>query len=323
LIFRYAKIGLAAAGFAAIVISTAPVDAASGGYSIAPFVQDVTIAQTQPSVKETVTISNNTTQATEFKLSTENFGSLNNTGGVAFLGTSASGFAQRHGLSDWMSLDQTDVTVPAGGNVEVGVTIQNSPLMSFGGHYGAVIATAQTAPTGPVTKNRVGVLEELSSLILLIKEGGPPPDLVLLSQTVPPAIGSLPTSETDNFSNEGDVHVVPRGITTMYDPLGREVMGGALNVNSSTILPGMVRTYSTPLMKLANAWMPGEYKLVTDYRYDGTETTKKFVTYFWYSGSSLLWGVVAVALLVMGGGLGVIRRFGIRMPKLRAGKLRR
>lgn len=311
---------IAAALVAAVVISGEPILAASGGYSIEPFVQDLSIGQNQPSLSQVVTISNNTGQPTEFKLSTENFGSLNSTGGVAFLGTSTSGFAQQHGLVSWMSLDKSDVTVPAGGNVQVGLTISNSPQMSFGGHYGAVIATAQTAPSGPASHNQVGVIEVLSSLILLIKEGGPPPNLVLLSQSVPPGLGALPKSETDNFSNEGDVHVVPRGVTEMYDPFGREVMGGALNVNSSTILPGMVRTYSTPLMRLASAWVPGEYKLVTDYRYDGTESTKQFISYFWYSGSSMMWAIVALVLLASGGLLWALRRWPIKIPKLRVGK---
>ncbi len=275
----------------------------TSGVGIAPFYQNVTIGQNQAQAEYAVNLTNDSAVSQSFTLSTMNFGALNNTGGVAFLGSSSSQFAQKHGLTSWMSLNEDSVTLTPGANTQIVVTIHNSASLGVGGHYGAVLATAQSAPAAPGAKPQVGVRQVLSSLILLIKSGAPPPNLVLVSQKTPDAGFSLPASTTDSFENQGDIHVVPRGLTDVRDPTGRLVMNGGLNIDSGIILPGMYRSYSTPLMKLASAWLPGNYTLTTTYRYDGTNATKTFVSTIWYWGPAYVWALMAMVLLVLGGGI--------------------
>jgi hypothetical protein len=121
------------------------------------------------------------------------------------------------------------------------VTIDNSSSLTPGGHYGAILATAQTAPTDKPMQARVGVLAVLSSLILLVKDGGPPPNLDLKSQTISGRGLQLPSQVDQQFVNAGDVHVVPRGVVQVIDPAGHVVERGALNVNSGIILPAIRR----------------------------------------------------------------------------------
>ena len=260
-----------------------------------------------------LTLSNDTGVSQAFKLSTEDFGSLNQSGGVAFLGTSSSGYAQTYGLSKWMQLSQSAVTLAAGASTNIFVTITNSSSLDTGGHYGAVLATALTAPNGAAAKSRIGVLEVLSSLLLLIKSGGPPPDLTLDTQSVDRQGVFFPTQVQQLFQNLGDVHVVPRGTIDIRDPLGHLVERGAMNVDSGIILPQTSRHYSTPLMQLASAWMPGEYSVLTTYRYDGSNVIKTWSGQFWYVGSPLLWLLVAAVLLAAAWTIWWFRRHPLRL----------
>jgi hypothetical protein len=246
-----------------------------------------------------LTLSNKTGVDQAFKLTTVDFGSLNESGGVAFLGESSSDFAQKYGLTSWMKLERDAVTVPAGGSIDAVVTVDNSSGLRPGGHYGAVLATALTAPNGPPARSRVGVLEVLSSLILLVKDGGPTPDLRLVSQTVDKSGLKIPTQVEHRFRNAGGQHVVPRGVAEVRDPAGRLVERGALNENSGVILPQTFRRYQTPLMKVARIWLPGRYTVRTSYRYDGGTATKQLASGFWYVGAGSVW-LAAAAVMLLG-----------------------
>jgi hypothetical protein len=263
--------------------------------AISPFYQNVSIAQNQSSALYNLTLSNTGSVAQTFKLTTQDFGSLNQSAGVAFLNSSSS-YAKQYGLAAWMQLDQNVVTIPGGSSVQVTVKINNSSSLTPGGHYGAVLATAQSAPVDKPTQPRVGVLAVLSSLILLVKGGGPPPNLDLKSQTVYGRGLGLPSQVDQQFLNLGDVHVVPRGVVQVLDPAGHLVERGALNVNSGIILPSTYRDYSTPLVKLASAWLPGNYTVVTKYRYDGTTATKTFSSQFWYFSAFQLWALLTILM---------------------------
>lgn len=307
---------LALATTAAIGFLAWPVigQAASTGYAIEPFSQDVTLPVGQPTARYSVTLINDTAMSQSFNLTTEDFGTLNNSGGVAFLGSSSNSFSQKYGLSQWMTLDESSVTLAPGGSTSIWVTINNSSSLAPGGHYGAILATAQTAPSGK-TASRVGVLEVLSSLLLVDKAGGPPPDLEMVGQTLSDHNFEMPKTVTHNFDNIGDVHVVPKGTVAVRDPFGKEVESGALNVNSGAILPGTYRVYTTPLMSLTRAWWPGPYSVTTTYSYEGGKVTKTFSTSFWYIGSYLAWATGALVLAALVGLLWLGRVIARRLRK--------
>jgi hypothetical protein len=269
---------------------------AQSGFVVSPIYQNVSIGAQQAQAHYEVTLSNSTAADQSFKLSTVDFGSLNDSGGVAFLGSSTSSFSKKYGLSGWMKLDSDTVAVPQGKSVQIGVSILNSDTLTAGGHYGAILATALTAPDGPAVQPRVGVFEVLSSLLLLIKQGGATPSLSVTAQSADGGWWRMPSSVTDRFQNSGNVHVVPRGVVEVKDPLGKVVMRGSINENSGIILPQMYRKYATPLMAMEAAWVPGRYSVVLSYRFDGTNSTKIFATGFWFLGR---WGIAAVGVLLI------------------------
>jgi hypothetical protein len=292
-----------------LVLALGPAGACFGagdvGLRISPVLQDVSLPTNRPSVGYSVTIANNTGVDQAFRLGVRDFGSLDESGGVAFLGDPASEFVQSHGLSEWMSLDKSSVTVPVGGKIQVVVTIRNDDKLRLGGHYGVLTAEALTAPGTPASGTRVGVTQVLSSLFLVVKEGSPPPNLRLLSQVLNGnSPWRLPDGVIQRFEDDGDVHVVPRGITTITDPLGRMVERGVMNEDSGNILPGSIRRFQTPLARIARAWVPGRYMMASSYRYDGKADTQTSTSTFWYVGSGgLVIGVVVLLMIVLAGGL--------------------
>jgi hypothetical protein len=291
------------------------------GYTVSPVFREVQVKAGQAQARHALTLRNRSAVSQTFRLSAVNFGALDESGGVAFLGQEGGGFERKYGLAAWMKLEQDLVTVPAGGSLEIAVAVNNSDTLAPGGHYGAVLATADTdaggvgaaAGGGSSPEPRVGVKQVLSSLVLLVKEGGGAADLRLVSQGVTARWWAMPEEVRHRFLNAGNVHVVPRGVVEVKDPTGRVVARGALNEGSGMVLPESHRRYTTPMVRLASAWLPGRYTATTTYRYDGTEDTKTFTTTFWYGGGPLAW--VALGLVLVGA-IAAIRL--LRKPRLSA-----
>lgn len=275
-------------------------EAAGGSLSISPAYVPITIDTAAPQTQYAIELSNTTAAPQTLKLSAVDFGSLDETGGVAFLGRPAGELDHRYGLASWMALDRDTVTVSSGGSARVVVSLQNRASLAPGGHYGAVLATAATDAGGGPAGPKVGVRQVLSSLILAQKPGGAAPRLTLVTQTATHSAAHLPEAVAARFHNLGNVHVVPRGVTELRDPTGHLVARGALNAESSIILPDTYRRYNTPLVSVATAWLPGRYELATTYRYDGTDTTKTGTIYVWYAGRLVVWGGLAAGLLLVG-----------------------
>ena len=146
----------------------------------------------------------------------------------------------------------------------------------------------------------------LTSLILVRKTGGEVYGLRLPS---PPKISqwwNLPGQVNLRFQNTGNVHVVPRGTIKLIDPLGRVVMKGVINSESAPILPESFRRYTVSLESLIMASVPGWYREVVSYRYDGSDTViVKNTGFLWVNLPGLalitvvlIWLVVSILLLV-------------------------
>jgi hypothetical protein len=292
---------LGAAGAALVLVAPAlALGANRPGLAVSPAFQSVSLAASAPSVQYEVQLINRNMVDQSFRLSLVDFKTLDEEGGVAFLGASTSELEHKYGLASWMSLEKDSVFVPAGKTAKVLVTINNRPSLAPGGHYGAVLATA-VDDLGRPDGDSVGVKQVLSSLVLATKEGGAERDLKLTSQTANAGWSRLPSEAVLRFQNLGNVHVVPRGTVEVKDEAGRVVVRGAINEESGAILPESFRQYKTPLRQIARALLPGRYQMVTTYRYDGTDATSVFVTSFWYAGSLLVWGVlVGVVAAVLG-----------------------
>ncbi len=279
-------------GAALVIVAPSVLKAASGDeLNIAPALQEVIVTGTDITKPVTVTVANSGPSSRTYKLSVVDFGSLGESGGLAFLGQTANESEHRFGLSPWVQAPAT-VNVAARSSSDVVITIENRTTLSPGGHYAAVIVTPVDQASKP---KQVQLQQQLASLILLRKTGGEQYRFGVSGQSFNSNWLKLPGSINLRVANSGNVHVVPRGLIRLVDPRGEVVYRATINQGSSFILPGSVRNFNVTLMKQKNALWPGKYLLLTQTRNDGSDSVQTIKKEIWYLGYI---GVIAIVALV-------------------------
>jgi hypothetical protein len=95
------------------------------------------------------------------------------------------------------------------------------------------------------------------------------------------------------------VHLVPRGTVELFGPNGNLISRGVINQNSGFILPESFRQFDVNFANQNQPWLPGKYKLVTSWRFDGREEmTTETITY-WYVGKLFLWLMLVLCLVIV------------------------
>ena len=192
---------------------------AGSGFSINPFYQTIDVQKDQASVPFSVEVTNNTGAAGIFRVSVLDFGTLNESGGVAFLGSSDN---LKYGLASWVSLQNDTLVLDPGETKTVSGTIENKESLSPGGHYGAVFFKIEDNSSAAADQNdQVAFNPSFASLLFVRKVGGEAYGLHLDSENIAKNMFSLPDSVKLRFQNTGNVHVTPRGSVEISDPLGR------------------------------------------------------------------------------------------------------
>ncbi|MEI8343878.1 MAG: hypothetical protein WCF93_02945 [Candidatus Moraniibacteriota bacterium] len=268
---------------------------AAAGFSIQPFYQEINIQKDQDKLPFSIEVKNNTHQLSVFRVSVLDFGALDESGGVAFLG---SGDNLKYALASWVNLQNDTLVIGAGETQSIKGYIENRDSLSPGGHYGAIYLKNEDRSFSDNQKQNVTLDSSFASLLFVRKIGGEIYDLKFDSKVFSQNILSLPDFVKVRFKNSGNVHVTPRGTIKLIDPFGRVVQSGIINEQSAIILPETFRIFSTKLMKFANALSPGRYKLEINYRYDGKEDFETNVSSFVFVppifvGASLFLVVIA------------------------------
>lgn len=263
---------------------------AAGGTTITPPLQDYVIKDGTNQVS--VQLTNNSTGPASFKATTEDFGTLNESGGVIFINPNEH---PKYGLAQFLTVPSEELTLAPGQTVTVSVNVASAGI-SPGGHYGAILfqQVAQEA------RGNVSTSAVLASLIFAHKIGGETYQLDLRSADMTKSWFHLPTTVQLRFYNGGNIHAIPRGLVRLVDARGRVVAKGVINAGSSIILPESYRQYFTTLGSIDHAALPGQYRLMIDYRYDGSNTTSHFEEQFWYVpvGATVLLGAMLLGLIV-------------------------
>lgn len=265
----------------------------AGGISLSPALEELVLEGGQAEAELFIDIMNGSDSAVVLKLSTMDFGSLDNSGGIAFLGQT--GQETSHGLSHWMQLETDHLELAAGQSARVKATVKNDDSLAPGGHYGAIIVTGENSSSA---EEAVAVQPAASSLVLLRKLGGESYHVEIESIKTNSSLFSLPTEATIRFKNTGNVHIVPRGTVELVSPSGTVVATGVINEQSAFVLPGSSRDLQINLTG-NGSWLPGSYQLNVDWRFDGRQSTETVTDTVWYVGRLSIFVLVGVSLIIV------------------------
>lgn len=299
------NISLVVAGFFLLLSLLSPVSARAegeGALSVSPLFTDIAIGAAESSQDFFLTVANTTAEPVVLRLSLVDFGSLDESGGIAFLGKDASG-TNRYALASWITPEKDVVTLLPGTEEKLKLTIENRESLSPGGHYGAALFSIE--PEGgrvEATDSNVSVNSTFSALIFAKKEGGALRELTLKEAWTDGyfLLSGLPEKRVTRFQNSGNVDLTPRGRIILTDPLGRSVAKGILNEDSARILPESFRNYSAALQPMALRLVPGFYTLSTEYRFDGQDAFQTIPEQRVFAWGIAFWWLAGIGAIFFG-----------------------
>lgn len=281
---------------AAIRPATAAAAAPSQEVSVSPFLQEVRISGSEPTKNFDISYTNDSSKNQTLVLSVVDFGSLDQTGGVAFAGSGLSQLFDKYTLSHWLILPNNNIVLAPGQKTTVTPVISNEGSLAPGGHYAAIVATVLDPDSG--SSNNVSVKQKISSLVLAVKTGGEKYDLSLAKIQTNGNLLRLPDQVDLTIRGTGNTHVVPRGVVTLKD--GNKIISrGVINQESSFLLPATTRDFTSELHQLSKpSWLHHSLTLQVDYRYDGLDkfaTKTVMIRYY----SAYFWTVIFLIIAVL------------------------
>jgi hypothetical protein len=284
-----------------------PAAAAGIGISVEPFLSDLVFEEGEAEKPFVITLSNGSSTDIAFDAFAVDFGSLDISAGVAFLGA-ARDIEQSYSRASWIVLEEGAVVVPAEGTAELRGKLVNTSELAPGGHYGSILLTASHPDGLEMGPANVAIDQRISALVFLKKRGGERYGMELSGSASDRDVYGMLRSAKLSFKNTGNVHIVPRGQIDVIDPLGRLVAKGIVNEDSSIVLPQITRDIVARIRSIATAWVPGTYVSKTSYRYDGREAFEGFEERKVVVPPVFLVGVTGIFVVLVGGKMIVKRR---------------
>jgi hypothetical protein len=244
------------------------------GLSLSPAIEQLDLQPGQVNNSYQIRIDNNLNTDMTVSVNSLDFKSLNDSGGLFFIGTGINNSKDKYGLTNWISLPRTPMSLKPHGGQFVTVTIDNRSDLSPGGHYAAILFHVNSQSTGGV--NRVNLNQVASSLLFVRKIGGEKYSLSLSKVQLKRSIFSWPGSADLFFSNTGNVQTAPYGTVV----LGKS--STVINPGSNLVLPESSRVFITPLSASKPGLLPKTYDLKINYRPDGLKQFSSYEVHFWY-----------------------------------------
>jgi hypothetical protein len=235
-------------------VTTIPISTASGTLSqtiqVSPAFQEIVIDETQNRVEGEFTLTNDTSNAQNFTVFAVDIKQFDAEGRVILSDRPLSGAA--YSLADFVQLRTPDLSFGPGETRAVPFTILNTPGLSPGGHYAALVARATATSSASLQQ----VLPALSSFLLVRKQGGEQYHLSLIASSLERQLflWRVPAEIDLSFSNQGNVHVVPRGVIEVRDVFGRLTHKGTINQGSLYVFPGTQRRIAVDVAQVAWSW---------------------------------------------------------------------
>jgi hypothetical protein len=273
------------------------------GITVSPAFQQVSVPDGAAQQPVNFSLTNNESAPLVVNLSTADFNTLDESGGLFFVGTNPTALQKKYGLAKWLSLPEQQITLLPKQTKIINANILNLSDFNGGGHYGALMIALAGGQSGA---NSVGVKPIASSLLFVTKVPGDTHRLSLSNVYVKHSLVSLPKNVTLRFFNNGNTHVVPRGTVRLTNPRDQLVSQGIIDQNSGIILPGSYRVYQVNLNEVSSANAVGSYQLTVDFRFDGINQIRRYQTSFAYvpivyvtALVIILIGLVVLVIIIM------------------------
>ena len=251
------------------------------GLTVSPAFQEIVLDQKDIQKDFFVSLSNTSQGTVILRVAKYDFGTLDESGGVAFLGAS-NDLEKKYALASWMFPEKDILTLGPGETQKILVTVENSDTLGPGGHYGALTFSVEDASRSVLGREGVAVNQLFSTLVFVKKIGGEKYNLELKNVDYQSNLFRFQNRTHLHFLNGGNVHLVPRGTVRVFDPFERMVARGIINEQSALILPESSRVYSFSLENIARSFVPGWYTMEISYRYDGKDdfvkTSLRFIS---------------------------------------------
>lgn len=148
--------------------------------------------------------------------------------------------AERIGLSAWIEVPQTSISIEPGNSVEVPVKVNPPVGADPGGHY-AVVFFSENPPSDG---SQLAIGTKIGTLYLANVEGD-----ILESGKIAEFLSGkkmynrLPVDFVVRFQNTGNIHLRPTGDITISNMFGKIADSAEVNVAKSAVLPGQIRKY--------------------------------------------------------------------------------
>ncbi len=242
------------------------------GLTVNPAFEEI-VLDTETKTKDFFIFLQNTTDTTMIlRIKVLDFGSLDESGGVAFLGAT-NDVTKKYALASWIRPETDVVILEPGESKKILITIENRESLSSGGHYGALTFQRESNTSSDIKtgEDTVAINQLFSALLFVKKIGGEIYHLDLKEWKYQNNHFSFQNNIQLRFQNSGNVHLVPRGTVIISDPFNRVVAKGVINEESAIILPETFRIYTVVLRNIAFSFVPGKYTAEISYRYDGQE----------------------------------------------------
>lgn len=254
----------------------------AGGIHLSPAFQEIMVRDNEASASGKLWLTNTTGAVQTYSLTAVSVEQFDSEGRVALNDRPLAGKDVK--LADFLLFSDREIVLADQESRDVPFFIMNQPRLAPGGHYAAIIVRQEAAATGEQK-----ILPAVASFVFVRKVGGEQYHLSL--QAVPFLTQvwrfSVPRQFTATFSNQGNIHITPRGMLSLHDIMGREVYRGVLNESSTIVFPNTQRELVVRLFPTQRPWPimlyrahlrgysdPGEvpfsqlgWVLVTDWRF--------------------------------------------------------
>lgn len=261
--------------------------------TVEPAFSELIIKETDATASSSFRIKNNTDTPLEFTLHPFDIRQTDEKGNIAFYDKPV---GNQFTLATFIRVPSESLRIEPGKSTVVPIIVTNSQDMSPGGHYGAIIARFSPVKADSGQK----IVPAISSILFVRKIGGEIFHLSLkkIEFGKRAVVFSIPSTVKLLFENQGNTHIIPRGVIELQDVYGKTIYEGTVNDGSTPVLPQLTREIIVPLRQISFGFPIQLYTMSV--RGHGSPSAVSFAqeTSFVYISPTSIIGTIVISLVL-------------------------